>query len=395
MRLRFRIPERAQDALILLVILLLIAVATVPAQIQPGHELTLADVLIALRSKKADIGEKNKLLAEAIKQRGITFSLTPEIEKELDGTGAATELIAAIRAKMPAPPVVQTVAKVAPAEVKPVEDFAFFRNRASLELKDGKTDAAIADLDRAIALGPKDPGVRHDHAMLLAQKNDLDAAAAEYSKAAELAPQDVRNFIGRASVNERLNKPAEALADYQKVLAFDPADKDAAAAVVRISSAMTKAAIDLAAKQQPVPVEKKADPAPSQTTVAKDPNADPKVDPPKSDQPKGDQPKPQPTATAPEETAGPTNAGNLMPYCTDLIKPSYPASAMALRTTGDVTVNVTLDADGHVVEAKATTGAPTLRAAAETAVKRSKFRPVTRNGKPVSAHGIMNYTFRL
>ena len=64
---RFFTRERAQDALILFVILLIVGVAFVPAQTQPGHELSLADVLVALRSKKADIGEKNKILTEAVK----------------------------------------------------------------------------------------------------------------------------------------------------------------------------------------------------------------------------------------------------------------------------------------------------------------------------------------
>lgn len=383
MRESFCTAERAQDALLVIVIALLIAVATVPAQTQSGRQLSLADVLIALRSKKAEIGEKNKILTEAVKQRGITFALTPEIEKELDGTGAATGLIAAIREKMPVPPV-QTVAKVTPPEVKPVEDFAFFRNRANVDLTGGKTDAAIADLEKAIALDPKDPGVRHDHALLLAEKNDLEAAAAEYSKAAELAPQDARNYIGRAGVNERLNKPGEALTDYQKVLSLDPADKDAAAAVVRISSAMTKAAIDLTAKQQPPTVEKKSDPVKLPATPAKD----------DSSTSQKDQPKPQPTSGT-EDASGPFNAGNLMVYCTDLVKPTYPSSAMALRTSGDVTVNVTLDADGHVVEAKATSGNSTLRGAAEAAARRSKFKPISRNGKPVTATGYMSYTFRL
>src|SRR5947209_5798559 len=106
MRVRFFTRERAQDAVLALVILMLLAIATLPARAQ-SSQLSLADILIALRSKKADIGEKNKILAEAVKQRGITFSLTPEIEKELDGTGAANDLIAAIRQKMPAPPSTQ------------------------------------------------------------------------------------------------------------------------------------------------------------------------------------------------------------------------------------------------------------------------------------------------
>jgi TonB family protein len=78
-----------------------------------------------------------------------------------------------------------------------------------------------------------------------------------------------------------------------------------------------------------------------------------------------------------------------------MVKPTYPAQAMALRASGDVTVTVSLDADGKVVEAKATSGTSTLRPAAELAARRSKFKPVIRNGKPVAATGIMSYTFRL
>src|SRR6476646_5751529 len=107
MRERLFTQEKAKDAILVSVIALLLAVGTFPAQAQ-SRELSLADILIALRSKKADIGQKNKILADAIKQRGITFSLTPEIEKELDGTGAANDLIAAIREKMPPPPLKQT-----------------------------------------------------------------------------------------------------------------------------------------------------------------------------------------------------------------------------------------------------------------------------------------------
>lgn len=382
MRERFCTPEKVQDAILAIVIFLLIAVATFPVRAQ-SRELSLADILIALRSKKADPSEKNKLLAEAVKQRGITFSLTPEIEKELDGTGAANELIAAIRQKMPAPP--PTIqAKPKAEEVKPVENFAFFRDRANGELKNGETNAAIADLEKAIALDPKDAGVRHDHALLLAQKNNLEAAAAEYSKAADLAPQDVRNFIGRADVYERMGKPVDALADYQKVLTMNPADKTAAAAVVRVSSAMTKAATDLATKQAPT-VEKKSEPVSAPPTTVKEENTIPKADP----------PKPQVADPAPEDLKGPINVGNLMPYCTDLVKPTYPLTALSLRTTGEVAVAVTLDADGHVVDAKATSGVASLRGAAETAAKRSKFKPFTRNGKPVTATGVMNYTFKL
>src|SRR5687768_11168494 len=78
-------------------------------------QLGLADLLIGLRSKKLSLPEKNTILTEAVRQRGVTFTLTPEIEKELQTTGASPTLIEAIRVKAP-------VVKPAPtpAVVKPV-----------------------------------------------------------------------------------------------------------------------------------------------------------------------------------------------------------------------------------------------------------------------------------
>ncbi len=65
--------------------------------------LSLADILTGLRSKKTSLAQRNKLLANAVKTRGITFTLTAEIEKELKGTGANKELLDAVRQKNPKP----------------------------------------------------------------------------------------------------------------------------------------------------------------------------------------------------------------------------------------------------------------------------------------------------
>src|SRR4051794_33815710 len=62
-------------------------------------QLSLADLLIGLRSKKVTLQERNRILAEAVRQRGITFSMSGEIEKELSTTGADKELIEAIKHK--------------------------------------------------------------------------------------------------------------------------------------------------------------------------------------------------------------------------------------------------------------------------------------------------------
>ena len=44
-----------------------------------SSELSLADLLIGLRSQKVSIEERNRILAEAVRERGITFKYTPEI----------------------------------------------------------------------------------------------------------------------------------------------------------------------------------------------------------------------------------------------------------------------------------------------------------------------------
>lgn len=66
--------------------------------------LSLADILTGLRSKKTSLKNRNKLLTIAVKQRGVSFTLTPEIEKELKNTGADSGLIEAIREKSVKPP---------------------------------------------------------------------------------------------------------------------------------------------------------------------------------------------------------------------------------------------------------------------------------------------------
>src|SRR5258706_4056537 len=62
-----------------------------------GNQLSLADILIALRAKKLTLTERNKILADAVVTRGTTFSLSQDIEKELSVTGADKELVDSIR----------------------------------------------------------------------------------------------------------------------------------------------------------------------------------------------------------------------------------------------------------------------------------------------------------
>jgi TonB family protein len=53
----------------------------------------------------------------------------------------------------------------------------------------------------------------------------------------------------------------------------------------------------------------------------------------------------------------------------------YPEIAKRMRISGDVKLTVTVNADGKVTDAKATSGNHMLSAAAEDAVKKWKFEP--------------------
>ncbi|MEQ1643554.1 MAG: hypothetical protein ABL959_08950, partial [Pyrinomonadaceae bacterium] len=170
-----------------------------------GKELSLADILIALRSKKAVIDEKNKILADAVKQRGITFALTPEIEKELGTTGARPELISAIRERSPKPkkdPVAEVAATLAepkpvvPEPVKAVPpplDFAFYRDRASKAIKANDFDAALIELDKASEFKPAESSLFADRGIIHLRRDQNDAALEQFSKAIDANPKDAQS----------------------------------------------------------------------------------------------------------------------------------------------------------------------------------------------------------
>jgi TonB family protein len=78
-----------------------------------------------------------------------------------------------------------------------------------------------------------------------------------------------------------------------------------------------------------------------------------------------------------------------------LPKPEYPKAALAVRASGDVGVSILIDENGNVVEAKAISGHPLLRAAAVKAALQAKIRPVIIGGKPVKMYGFITYKFTL
>lgn len=77
------------------------------------------------------------------------------------------------------------------------------------------------------------------------------------------------------------------------------------------------------------------------------------------------------------------------------VTPIYPAIARQINATGDVQVTISIDETGRVVEAKATSGHPVLRSAAEDAARKWVFKPTLLDGSPVKQQGVLTFIFTL
>ena len=75
--------------------------------------------------------------------------------------------------------------------------------------------------------------------------------------------------------------------------------------------------------------------------------------------------------------------------------PPYPAIAKQARAQGTVTVQITVDEDGKVIDAVAVSGHPLLRSAAVQAARQARFSPTLLAGQPVRVAGVITYNFIL
>jgi TonB family protein len=322
----------------------------VAAQAPP---LSLADILIALRSKKVTLEERNQILTTAVKERGITFEFTPEIEKELAATGADANLIAAIRLKSLPPPKAtpepKPVATPQPTP-PPLPDYTFYQKRAEANLSKGDLEAALADYNKAVELKADNPDLYVSRGRAYFNLKSYELSVKDFDKAIELNPKTAIAFIDRGRSYEKLGDRQKALADYRKALELDAANEVAKSEISRIEAELAKEAAKNAPPPKPVEVVK-----PEYVNL------------------------------------GALSSANAV----KLVSPVYNTIARQARVEGIVTVEVELNTDGDVVSATAISGPTMLRQAAEDAARRSKFKPAMFNGEPIKGRGVISYSFKL
>jgi TonB family protein len=323
---------------------LLLIVSVAPAQ---SPQLSLADLLIGLRSKKVALPERNTILTEAVRQRGVTFSITPEIEKELETTGATPTLLEAIRQKAPKP-VVAATPKPTPVPTPTPPDFSFYQNRADLNAGKGEYALALPDYDKSLELKADNQVAYLNRGRTHLGLKSYDLSVKDFSKAVELNPKDSVAFLNRGLAYEKLGDASKAMADYQKAIDLDASNETAKTNLKRLQDAQFAAAAAEAAKNAPPP---------------------------------------------PPEFV---YLGNLTSAnAVRMITPTYALTAQRANVEGKVSVDVELDENGEVISAKATTGHQMLRGAAEDAAKRSKFKPGMYNNRPIKAKAVIVYNFSL
>jgi TonB family protein len=327
-------------------VLLAIGTITIFAQNPP---LSLADLLIGLRSKKVTIEERNQILTTAVKERGVTFAMSPEIEKELAATGADANLIAAVKAKtQPVKPVAVATPAATPTPVPP--DAAFFQKRADEHAEKGEFDAAFNDYSKAVEMKGDDANLYVKRGRTLVSLKSYDRSVKDFDKAIELNPKTAIAFFNRGASFEKLGDAQKALADYKKAAQLDETNEAAKAEAKRLQDQF------------------------DQEEAAKRAAEKPKV------------------VVKPEFL----NLGALSnSNAVRLVMPTYPVMARQSRVEGKVSVEVELDLEGNVVSADATSGPAMLKQAAEDAAKKSKFNPATFNGEPIKAKGVVTYNFTL
>ena len=99
-----------------------------------------------------------------------------------------------------------------------------YLNRSQIYSQKGDAAAALADLNKSIAVFPHF-GAYEMRAKLLLARGDLDAALADLNKSVELQPTAALGYLSRGEILMLMGKDEAAEKDFSKALMLDPGFK--------------------------------------------------------------------------------------------------------------------------------------------------------------------------
>jgi protein TonB len=103
-------------------------------------------------------------------------------------------------------------------------------------------------------------------------------------------------------------------------------------------------------------------------------------------------PKPSPSPAPKRQTV---SLGVLTSKVISKPTPPYPPLAKAAGVQGEVTIQILVDEAGKVISARAVSGNPLLRPAAEQAAYQTRFTPTLLSNQPVKVTGTITFNFIL
>jgi tetratricopeptide (TPR) repeat protein len=204
-------------------------------------------------------------------------------------------------------------------------DFGFYLKRAEASSEKGDLDQALVDYGKAIEMKPDSFEAYLERGLVHANKKAFELAATDLSKAVDLNPKSAAAYANRGDIFEKKGDAAKAKADYQKATQIDPNIEPAKSNLAKIVA-------------EELRLQREADEARKAEELKKAAEAVKKVAPEFVDLGQIN------VSTAPRMTM-----------------PTYPAMALRAGIQGKVRVDVTLDEDGNVTDAKAVEGHQFLR----------------------------------
>jgi TonB family protein len=257
-------------------------------------------------------------------------------------------------------------------------------------------ECAFGAASEAVRLDPKNADALGMRGFLYSAKQDYDSALSDLNEAIRLKPDNPFFYKIRSSIYERQNRFDKAIEDYSAAMKTDATHYDYAK---RGGLYFKNNDFENALKDYTEAVRLKPDNESYYTMRAEIYRKLGKTTEANADELKAKEfeDKTVDTTDTPTNSRLPypkiVSGGVLNGKATNLVKPTYPPAAKAVRASGAVNVQVTVDEKGNVVSASAVSGHPLLRASAVQAARESKFEPTLLSGKAVKVTGVIVYNF--
>ena len=106
------------------------------------------------------------------------------------------------------------------------KDAEVYNNRGSAKGRMGDHKGALADYDRAIEINPKDVGAYNNRGNAKSHMGDHKGALADYDQAIEITPKDAEVYNNRGNAKSRMGDHKGAIADLDRAIEINPKDAD-------------------------------------------------------------------------------------------------------------------------------------------------------------------------